>query len=52
MDFKHHPSTDFRPLEALSRDHAAEEIEALREGIRHHDYLYYVKAEPAISDAV
>ncbi|MCF7980007.1 MAG: NAD-dependent DNA ligase LigA [Chromatiaceae bacterium] len=52
MDFKHHPSTDFRPLEALSRDQAADEIEALREGIRHHDYLYYVKTEPAISDAV
>lgn len=52
MDFKHDPSTDFHPVEDLSRDQAAEEVEALREGIRHHDYLYYVKAEPAISDAV
>ncbi|MFW6257895.1 MAG: NAD-dependent DNA ligase LigA [Halochromatium sp.] len=52
MDFKHDPSTDFRSVEGLSRDQAAEEVEALRAGIRHHDYLYYVKAEPAISDAV
>lgn len=26
------------------------EVEELREEIRHHDYLYYVKGEPAISD--
>ena len=52
MDFKHDPSTDFRRVEELSQEQAAEEVEALRAGIRHHDYLYYVKAEPAISDAV
>ena len=27
-----------------------DEVEALREKIRHHDHLYYVKAEPRISD--
>ena len=27
------------------------EIEKLREGIRRHEYLYYVKDEPEISDA-
>lgn len=52
MDFKHDPDTDFRPVDALSEDAAAEEAAALREGIRHHDYLYYVKASPEISDAV
>lgn len=29
---------------------AAQEIERLREQIRHHDHLYYVEAKPAISD--
>ncbi len=28
----------------------AREIEQLREAIRHHEYLYYVKAQPEISD--
>jgi DNA ligase (NAD+) len=35
----------------MDREHAKERIEELREEIRHHDYLYYVKNEPEISDA-
>ena len=31
---------------------AVEEIDALREGINYHDYLYYVKNWPTISDIV
>ncbi len=32
------------------RGEAARKIAGLREKIRHHNYLYYVKAEPEISD--
>ncbi|HTZ99822.1 MAG TPA: NAD-dependent DNA ligase LigA [Candidatus Aquilonibacter sp.] len=36
---------------AKARDAAKEEIEKLRERIRHHEYLYYVLDNPEISDA-
>lgn len=52
MDFKKNLDTDFKDLNKLSEEEAKEEIEALREGIEYHDYLYYVKNKPAISDAV
>lgn len=51
MDFKKNPKTDFKEIKKLSEEEAREEIDALREGIDYHDYLYYVKNEPAISDA-
>lgn len=51
MDFKKHPKTSFREVGDLDETDAAEEIKALREGIDHHDYLYYVKDAPEISDA-
>jgi len=38
-------------LRALPEDEAQKKIEELREDIRHHNYLYYVKNEPEISDA-
>ena len=50
-DFKKKPSTDFKDIDKLSKDEAREEIEALRDGIEYHDYLYYVKNQPKISDA-
>ena len=31
--------------------HRRQEIESLREQIRHHEYLYYVLDQPAITDA-
>ena len=52
MDFKQNPDTDFAPIDELDEAQAAEEAQALREGIRHHDYLYYVKNAPEIADAV
>ncbi|HTV06811.1 MAG TPA: NAD-dependent DNA ligase LigA [Acidobacteriaceae bacterium] len=35
----------------MSKAAAERKIEALREKIRHHDYLYYVQDEPEITDA-
>ncbi|HHP7234982.1 MAG TPA: NAD-dependent DNA ligase LigA [Desulfobacterales bacterium] len=52
MAFKKNPSTDFKPVDALDKDEARRQIEALREGIDYHDYRYYVKNDPVISDAV
>jgi len=50
MDFKKNPRTDFKDSAKLSKAQARQEIDALREGIEYHDYLYYVKDQPAISD--
>jgi len=51
MDFKKHPKTDFKDVNALSKEEAQEEIASLREGITYHDHLYYVENKPKISDA-
>ncbi len=51
MDFKKAPKTDFQPVGELSRDAAETEIQALRDGINSHDYLYYVENTPEISDS-
>jgi DNA ligase (NAD+) len=50
MDFKKNPSTVFENVDDLDEEEAREQVEALREGINHHDYLYYVKNRPEISD--
>jgi NAD-dependent DNA ligase adenylation domain len=39
-----------RALGRLSRDDAARRLEALRQEIRRHDYLYYVESKPELSD--
>ncbi len=51
MDDKKEPDTRFRDVETLDKDQAHRQIEALREGIEYHDYWYYVKNAPKISDA-
>jgi len=51
MDFKKNAKTRFRDVGRISLEQACAEAEALRAGIEHHDYLYYVKDRPAISDA-
>lgn len=51
MDFKHSPKTKFKDVRKLSKKAARRQIEALREGIEYHNYLYYVKSKPKISDA-
>jgi DNA ligase (NAD+) len=35
----------------VTKDRAAKRLEELRREIRHHDYLYYVKSVPEVSDA-
>jgi len=50
MDFTRHPKLNFKEVGKLSEAQAREEIDALREGIEYHDYLYYVKDKPEISD--
>jgi DNA ligase (NAD+) len=52
MDFKKNPHTDFKDTGKMNKEEAKKEIEALREGIEYHNYLYYVKNQPQISDAV
>jgi DNA ligase (NAD+) len=50
MDFKKNPKLNFKDVGKLSEAEARDEIDALREGIEYHDYLYYVKDRPEISD--
>ena len=50
MDFKHDPDTDFKNPGTLSGKEAKDQVEALRKAIEYHDYLYYVKNSPEISD--
>lgn len=51
MDRNIKTSTSFKRIDALKKDEATEEVRTLREEINYHDYLYYVKNAPAISDA-
>ncbi|MGQ9672322.1 MAG: NAD-dependent DNA ligase LigA [Candidatus Aminicenantales bacterium] len=52
MDFKKNPRADFKSVKKMTREEARQEVEALREGIEYHNYLYYVKNQPVISDAL
>ncbi len=51
MDYKRKPNTHFKSISELSKDEARRQARALREGIEYHDYWYYVKNAPKISDA-
>jgi NAD-dependent DNA ligase len=50
LDFKKNPKTKFKDGKKMGKKEAREEIEAIREGIEYHNYLYYVKNKPEISD--
>jgi DNA ligase (NAD+) len=52
MNFKKNFNTEFKDMAKISKDEAEKEAEALREGINYHNYLYYVKNQPEISDAL
>ncbi|WP_410766144.1 NAD-dependent DNA ligase LigA [Haloferax sp. DFSO60] len=45
------PSTEFEPIDSLTREEGAKQADLLRDAIREHDYRYYVDAEPLVSDA-
>ena len=45
------PDTDFEDVEELSGEEAGEQAEQLREALEYHNYRYYVKNKPVISDA-
>jgi DNA ligase (NAD+) len=51
-DFKTHLHAKFKALSRLTKNEAREEAEALREGIEYHNYLYFEKNRPLISDAL
>lgn len=52
MDFKKDPRAKFKDIDKMEMREAKEEIDALREGIEYHNYLYYVKNQPTISDSL
>ncbi len=52
LGFRKDPDTDFRDASELTAEEAREQAEALRDGIDYHDYRYYVRNDPVISDAV
>ncbi|MFW5756546.1 MAG: NAD-dependent DNA ligase LigA [Tangfeifania sp.] len=45
------PFPDFKKAGDMSKKEAKKEIEELREAIEHHNYLYYIKNDPEISDS-
>jgi DNA ligase (NAD+) len=44
------PFPDFEPVEDLGKKEADRQVRMLREALRHHNDLYYVKSDPEISD--
>lgn len=44
------PSTDFEPIDTLSRSEAERQAQHLREAIRSHNHHYYVENDPVIAD--
>lgn len=51
MDFKKSAPSHFADAGTMNKDEAQQEIESLREAVEYHNYLYYVKNRPRISDA-
>jgi polyhydroxyalkanoate synthesis regulator phasin len=52
MDTEKSPPPRFKNIGKMTQDEARVEVEDLRKTIEHHNYLYYVKAEPKISDTL
>lgn len=52
MDYRKNPPKNFKDIDKLSKNQAKEEMDALWEGIDYHDYRYYVKNDPEISDSL
>jgi len=52
MDFKKNPKAEFKDIRKMDKSEAKAEIEALRDGIEYHNFLYYVKNRPQISDSL
>ncbi|MFO7933949.1 MAG: NAD-dependent DNA ligase LigA, partial [Bacteroidales bacterium] len=44
------PFPEFAETGAMSEEEAGREVRQLREAIEHHDYLYYIRNRPQISD--
>lgn len=44
------PFPKFKDSEKLSKQEAEDEVQKLREAIEHHNYLYYIKNKPKISE--
>ncbi|MFB6190969.1 MAG: NAD-dependent DNA ligase LigA [Candidatus Nanohaloarchaea archaeon] len=44
------PELDFRDPDELESEEAQQQVEKLREAMEYHDYRYYVKNDPVISD--
>lgn len=44
------PDLDFKDIEDIGKTEAEKEVKLLREAIEYHDYRYYVKNSPVISD--
>ena len=51
MDLKKNVPEKFEDIGKLSKDAAEKEVKNLREAIEFHNYRYYVKNKPVISDS-
>jgi DNA ligase (NAD+) len=52
MDLRNNARPEFKDTAKMSKEEVQGEIESLREGIEYHNYLYYVKNQPVVSDAI
>ncbi len=52
MNTEKNPPSRFKNIGKMTADEARGEVEDLRKIIEHHNFLYYVKDEPRISDAL
>lgn len=52
INLKKRPRIDFKNVKKLSIEEARNEVKSLRQAIEYHNYLYYVKNQPEISDTV